>query len=425
MLIAPIVATNISSFTAGASRERVVDVLRSMRRTRFAQSRPWLAAGNPYRSAAVDKQLDKNIDLAALEKYITVSAILHMTDGWGYLSDAFRALAAGQRETAIHLAYYAELRAAISILACEGIGVFNRRHFALQLKRPPQALGGSTHPLTWNLLQAWSAQPGRVDGVLDAIVVDSKTVREWLREVKPSFVSAGQAVKDWLRAWSVDLEESKVDQYVRNETSYRPWKIRAPNPPGPSPKMHLVDPVTYAWDVLQPGTNSASAALDSHLLRLALQSVVPDAQTLAAALQPTSASAQLKGFLASPASELHSVFSFAERRLNIDDLDPNPIISRAILLLRLSAAFVRRLLDDAGVTVGDLAVWSQPYGDHLGLWDSAGAPSPFADLWADVQDGLDEVRDGPTSHVSDVCRSIGSRPVLTQFTRVPLWLLPA
>ena len=80
--------------------------------------------GHPYNQdvlAALQPSLQQgNVDGPKIGEYIASSAPLHLADGWNYLSRAFDAACRGDRGAAYHLSYYAELRAAMSLLATEG-----------------------------------------------------------------------------------------------------------------------------------------------------------------------------------------------------------------------------------------------------------------------------------------------------------------
>ena len=54
-------------------------------------------------------------------EYVAASAPTHLIDGWSYLARAIDALLRGDAPAAVHLGYYAELRAAMSLLAGGGI----------------------------------------------------------------------------------------------------------------------------------------------------------------------------------------------------------------------------------------------------------------------------------------------------------------
>src|SRR5438132_11064264 len=87
--------------------------------TTFNQLRPhlnrnrWLGLGNRYSANTINRLRG---DLAGgivntrhLAQYIASSAPIHCTDGWTYLGRAIICHARGDSQTALHLAYYAEL----------------------------------------------------------------------------------------------------------------------------------------------------------------------------------------------------------------------------------------------------------------------------------------------------------------------------
>ena len=111
---------------------------------RLADKR-WLTLGNRYLKQAptvirkdlpygteslVHKAGTKEAD--QLAEYVAASSILHCADGWSYLGRAMAAQLRGDIGAARHLAYYGELRGAISLLAAQGIGIFSGIHAALR-----------------------------------------------------------------------------------------------------------------------------------------------------------------------------------------------------------------------------------------------------------------------------------------------------
>ena len=117
---------NPADLVKAASSTAIEDTLRGMR-LRFRRWDRWLTARHPYTNvvAALDSN-SSTIDGGKIAEYIAASIPLHVADGWTFLARAFESIRSGDRNTAVHLAYYAELRAAMSLLASEGVGVFNR-----------------------------------------------------------------------------------------------------------------------------------------------------------------------------------------------------------------------------------------------------------------------------------------------------------
>ena len=241
----------------------------------------WLGYRHPYNGNIVQRLRRKSdIDGPKLGEYIACSAPLHLADGWNYLSRAFDAACRGDRSSAYHLAYYGELRAAISLLATEGIGVFNRRHIALNERLEPTEFKSrrrkGTHDATWSLLSTWSRERGRSERLLRAITIESRSLSDWLAAVGVVEPSRQLVARKWLSAWSVDLRILSADPRRRNEMSYRPSRIQSPSPRPVNPSLELADPIFDSWAELEPDIGGASAALDLSLLRQALMLVVEE-----------------------------------------------------------------------------------------------------------------------------------------------------
>jgi hypothetical protein len=60
--------------------------------------------------------------------------VFHMIEGWRYASAATTAFLNNSQQTALHFAYYAELRAALSLLSWSGIRVKQRGHYYLTIE---------------------------------------------------------------------------------------------------------------------------------------------------------------------------------------------------------------------------------------------------------------------------------------------------
>ena len=102
-----------------ASRDAVCDAVFDLSAQWDGKS--WLAVCNPYRSDAIGRVRDAyekaktrkkgEIEEPDLVDYIAVSAFVHCFDGWTFLARALESELAGNPGVAMHLAYYAELRA--------------------------------------------------------------------------------------------------------------------------------------------------------------------------------------------------------------------------------------------------------------------------------------------------------------------------
>ena len=398
----------------------------------------WLNNRHPYNNNII-RTLRKNSDIdgVKLGEYIACSTLLHLFDGWNYLSRAFDAASSGDRGSAYHLAYYGELRAAISLLATEGIGIFNRRHIALNARLEPtefrRGKSSGTHQATWLLLSAWSRESGRAARLLQAITVESKSLSEWLAAVGVVDAARELVAKQWLNAWSIDLKTMSADPRRRNEISYRPSRIRPQGAQPVDPILEMANPIFNSWAELDPNLGWAPAALDLSLLRqairLAIRSGLSNYSTFNQAvrsLQNDMADATFQELRTGRATA-DTVFREAE----INSLQGNiatPILARSLLLLRLASASTASLFDAAGVTKADLKFWWAALGTDLGWWDAPEDIEMFSDLWSDVGDAKDDAEARLSAFQGGVSvraanQILDRNPALTQFARAPMWLL--
>src|SRR4051812_31586529 len=93
--------------------------------TQFLRDSRWLGKTNVYGVAASEKLYrDSKAKRAPkgrnLGQYVAASAPLHALDGWAYVARSLDAAFMGDPDAARHLAYYAELRAALALLAAAG-----------------------------------------------------------------------------------------------------------------------------------------------------------------------------------------------------------------------------------------------------------------------------------------------------------------
>ena len=409
-------------------------------RSRFIKYERWLTQRHPYRN--VIKKLEprkvKNplIDGKLLAEYISASIPLHAADGWGYLGRAFDSIRIGDLNTAVHLAYYAELRAAMSLLACEGVGVFNRRHVAIGPGCTPtmwKSRISGTHYATWKLLESWAKDRLRVTSLLTAIEVESRTIDEWFDAARISQISRTSVAQDWLNGWGIDLKYFERDHRYRNHISYRPSKIHPDDYREVNPYEDIIEPIFQIWDALEPSADRGGAAIDRVLLQKALTKAHDDY------LSPTEtwedfllrlddvASSTFQEQLTNLRKNGHYVFLWAGDASRFPPLQA--VVARATLLLRVASAVCARRLSNAGVTKQELQFWWTRLGEDGGLWSDDADLNSLSDLlWPDVvlaldicESELDQLNSSGT--VYDIGQILWPQVALTQFNRVPFWLL--
>jgi len=255
------------------SRINVEITLTGMRR--FLKDSRWVGVSNRYarnaiKSISSDTKVGRIRNPRHLAQYIAASSVLHCSDGWSYLGKALLSLLRGDPHRARHLAYYAELRAAMSLLASEGIGIFSRRHFIIDAPHSAVMLQTKypTHQFAWDCLNFWAEQS--TSGHIFAKIVrpSGRNLEEWFVPVGGAGAIEAQA-REWFRQWGIDLKIFAQDKNARNESSYRPdgmpeaWRVRAPE------ALNFAQEV---WEALEPSSMSQFDLIDRHILRLALES---------------------------------------------------------------------------------------------------------------------------------------------------------
>lgn len=412
----------------------------------------WLPSNNRYLNDAIIKikhDIDNNLFANSsvrkrhLAQYIGVSSVIHCSDGWGFLSSSLSALSRGDHLTALHLAYYAELRAAFSLLATQGIGVFNNKHFIIDSTNSSRKLngGGGTHQFVWNCLDVWSQNSSSSDLLSTVIKPENIELHQWFSQLGGTNSLHPQA-QDWFVEWGIDLKHFQDDQNARNKASYRPSQL------GGMAQLNAIDSakfITELWDLSEPAGTQSFGKLDKFLLRISaenlykgrtgydLRSAGPIAQRFIDDLLETLPWSRMR---------VKSFTSFLFRKTLPDDplvlsYSKIPathkesahwgIISRAFLMLRVSTGATEDMLSEAGVTHSDLNFWRSEIAQKKGLWDTGNTPEEMNELWYDVDDALDEIQgfiDGGIANDSfSTLKTEHSKElaILSDYERIPLW----
>ena len=376
----------------------------------------WLSQANHYRNDSVQQISDHVKNSTAphheeLADYIAASAIAHCFDGWSYLARSLESEMVGDPDTARHLAYYAELRAAMSILAGAGIGVFHNRHVAMctpeRCNVLTQNLG--THLFVWHALEMWAESQDGVDAILNAIQPGGCSLSDWLIQfsVGSTFVAT-----DWLRQWGLDLSMMTDDREARNQASYRPTPFTTP---GPRSINDTMETILAFWEVCDPGAGGGFPVLDRYLLRRGLNLVF---QSFHGSGRPTARAENiydrsLTGALNGLDLKDHSKDWWTEF-LSFQNLSVAPnividagendnpghpnhskqVLARATLLLRVATGCSRGLLEAAGWSEEeDLEFWRSSTAVQRRLWPEAHAKAPSIELWTDVSEASTSIEE--------------------------------
>lgn len=382
--------------------------------TRYAKSGindRWIGPRNRYRKTAIQTYehdaRSSSIRHAALIDYISASAPTHLIDGWSYLGRATAAILRGDLNSAIHSAYYAELRAAMSLLASEGIGVFSSRHPVIEpagtttssithvnvwnkTEKKYKSKPASTHRAIWPLLNYWSSLKRASTLIEGFIAPDGYSLKQWL--VACGISSSTKAIsKKWLKSWGTDLTRLTDDRESRNMVSYRPSELRL----APAPTALLaIDFVFDLWSLFEPTSGGRFPRLERELLKRVIrqQKVIVQANSLAENLGLTQSAAKnwAKYFNDHAGSQpLH----FADKRSDVDKTDcAFEVTSRAALLLFLASNSTRKHLIDAGYSASQLNFFWRRLCEVRFDGPASSFPDEPLDFWGDIEANVAEAR---------------------------------
>lgn len=369
----------------------------------------WIDAANRYRKTATQTYADDvataSVHDPSLIAYIAASAPAHLIDGWSYLARATEAIVRGDLNTALHLAYYAELRAAMSLLACEGIGVFNNRHPIVEpsgtsttavqkmmLWQKTKFVKGNagTHVAVWPLLSHWSSLKRASDLINGLVAPDGFSLHHWLDALAiPRPVRA--ISKGWFRSWGIDLSKLNDDHESRNMVSYRPSEFRLPAAPT---AQRTIEFVSDLWALFEPTAGGRFPRVEKELLRKIVQESgqAVDVAALHARLgiAPISAASWAK-FLASPQESLP--LTLADQSSDVESTDCSlQVMSRAALLLFLATGSTRKHLVDAGYSPQTLEFFWRRLCEVRIAGPAASLPDDPIDIWQDIEDHIKDAQ---------------------------------
>ncbi|WP_135210306.1 hypothetical protein [Vitreimonas flagellata] len=399
-----------SSMIPLASTKAIEDTLGSA--TSTIRAKRWLSPANRYRLDTImrveaDRQ-SGTIKRGHLAQYIAVSTLLHCTDGWSYLGRSLQALISGDSKSAIHLAYYAELRAAMSILACEGIGVMNTRHFIVDAANSVRELPNpkGTHNFVWDCISWWANDVRSGPYLANLVRPGGQSLETWLAPLGGSTIISAHA-QHWFLQWGMDLMLMGDDQRARNEASYRPSGMTGRAEP------LLKDALAFVidlWSALETSHSAGFDEIDRYILRLSLEKAFLGRTGLNPRLHRKRFEAYIRPCVAQHAwsqASQDAWFDFLRRKTAREDsklfhysqLSPAStkhaelaVISRACLLLRIASTATQRVFERAGIAKADLEFWRDQVGVHRGFWGLSGPPTPLTDLWADIRDLIADLR---------------------------------
>lgn len=404
---------------ARADTSCIVNALAQFR----TQARPaWLSVSHPYPDGVLPTggTALKAVAARHLIDVIAVRGPLHAVDGWGYIGRALSALLSGQAHAARHLAYYAELRAAMSILANAGIGILNRHHVVIDSSGDVQFISNRpTHEIAWLALAAWCGQPSSLERLITPVQLAGASLVVPFREFFPAEILS--PARELMLNWGFDLQLGAMDREQRNLSSYQPTAL---TPLRTAPAQDA-DFLKMFWSVFRPN----GVELERQLFRILLET-----EAKSHGLQVSDYESQYDRLLEGTKAVVP--FDFLTRAVAPYDHDfinhlanrdqpapPYAMLCRAGLLLRLATGMAEENLRSAGVRPAvDLDAWWQGFGVDQGFWAPNASPISTADLWEDIDLAIEDAADAPTGHRHEWLTAFGGGAMqVCQAERAALW----
>lgn len=387
---------------------------------------PWLRAGHPYPNGGVPTAQGQFAAMAPIDliETIAVRSPLHALDGWGYLGRAINSLISGDPHASRHLSYYAELRAALSILASSGIGIFNRQNVVVDTVGAIHYLSSrSTHDMCWAAIAHWASIGSSLDTVVSPLTLGGASLIDLMRAFFPgdSTAAAGYLMEEW----GFDLAQGANDKDERNWSSYQPTALMGllTSPAEDTAFLGMF------WEAMRPG----SSILNRHPLRILLE---VEARSLGEVsleerahryTQMDERAQQLVplSFLTREDDPVdHQFLIYVASRSA--PAHPYSIICRAALLLQVATGISEASMVRAGLQpTTQLEDWWKQFGVDHGLWAPPYSPSASADLWEDVNIALEDLADAPVENrhnwVAHMARMSNGAVRLCETERAGLW----
>jgi hypothetical protein len=325
----------------------------------------------------------------ASPKTLAAESLVHATEGWRFLSSALTALLAHSEKQALHFAYYAELRAVVSILASYGLRVRYPHSSYLEVggsEQIPSWKSEGTHRLVWRLWSDWALTTPAEALFLDGLRVHPAVS---LRHFKDAIsqVSASANLTAWARDLQLDHEHT-----ARNNASYEAGYSRE--------NLSFMDSADFdfvrnLWALAEP--SAIGLQFEVQLVHWMLKAAAAEEERAglaasghagAGAQWTTRVMAEVERVTGVPVAELETALSMSAAPSPIFGFAFDPVVgakniaSRAFFLLRLSTLPISSAFAHTPNTLGK--TWVREWLKHAGLFDPTAGIAPI-DVWADFE----------------------------------------
>ena len=304
--------------------------------------------------------------------------VSHLMEAWQYLGAAIRSVLCNAGDNAVHFAYYAQLRAALSIFAGSGIrlrlgdnyyldSVGGRHSFKLKS-------GDRTHEAVWAVWKEWVKTPYAQQLLSSNVSIISGVALSDLMLVP---TSPGVLLTNW----GYDLARGHEDHDARIKASYH-GKARQPSPIMSEASVELVRRV---WSLLMESGGGVvfDASLVRYFVEKYLTELEEDSKASGGAAvdrglelsRIVSSTSSRKGV---PASTLDAAFQ-AEVDLSLfdvalsSDTAAENVVCRALFLVRVGTMALAGNLENHGE---ECKKWLVHWLASAGIYDSASHAVP-------------------------------------------------
>lgn len=315
---------------------------------------------------------------------LAVEALVHLTEGWRFMSAALSSFLGNAPAQAVHFAYYAELRAAISLLSSHGMRVNNQDNSYLErggTSKVPSWRAEPTHKVVWKLWEAWATTPAAEALLLGQLkILPSVTIGDLK-------ASVGRiAANPTLTRWALDLRMGN-EHKARNQASYETPTARIPLQPMQVSDFEFVRDL---WTLAEP--TGFGLRFEQELVRYLVDAELKDDTVVNDEAGRTAWRQRLVEDLeratGTPRATLEAFFNSGASPTNIfqlafdSDVKPANMIARAFFLLRLATLMPNSALANHPATPAK--EWLKDWLEHAGLFDPAAALPP-EEKWMDFE----------------------------------------
>lgn len=368
----------------------------------------------------------------------------HCLDGWSFLARAVSALVSRDGHAARHFAYYAQLRAALSILSSTGIGIFNGLNicvddagdiYKLEDCRENTA-GKGTHSIIWPALQEWASVDVHAEYFLQSMRIHNYSFLELIHCIWPSRQTSS-VVSPIIRNWAMDLDLGFRHHIQRNISSYNPHQFTHMDHSFSDDMIFMIE----MWKLFEPSSSSRFDHMDVYFLRQIMQELYEaDKSAHESSGSPNSLRNPIDERYEEIPSDLSSVFSrnFLLRdrlkdepvlfsQAKSDGISPISMISRAALLLRAATGLTTASFHSAGFSSdgAEIRPWLDPILGNKGLAPISNIPVQMSDLWDELSFAIDDLRGALEAKHHDphgvYTYPENGLPIVTQFERAAMW----